>query len=271
MTDYKSYALSAVRSKIAYMNLEEVKALWENSDTENTLRYHLFHSVDACPKFYSNDETGAQMYVWKDGKTLHLVFRGTEETRDIMIDLNIVLSYLYPSSNICVHSGFLKQFKSLENYITNEISENLTSIDALHFSGHSLGASLATVASAYYGSIYKNIVKTKCHTVGSPRVGNKNFCEFFSKNVDEEIRIANMKDPVTLIPISYLYSHVPKSICISDKCHAEFKDHDIPWYSRIINLPSCSRASIDCHSCDMYIERLLKLADLESLFSKGVL
>ena len=265
--EYTSYALSAARAKLAYMNPEEVKRLWATSSNEKTLEYLLFHSVPSQPKFYSNEETNSQMYIWKDGKTLHVVFRGTQEKYDVLVDLDILRSYLFPSSNILVHSGFLSQFKSLESYITSEIIEGLGEIDTLHFSGHSLGAAVATLAAAYYGEIYKAGMKIICHTIGSPRVGNKAFTEFFATNVEEEIRITNVKDPVPLIPMSFLYMHVSNSICINDECFVEYAIKDVPWYWRIIYFPFSINffAPVHCHSCDLYIERLLKLAELRDI------
>lgn len=263
--DYKSYALSAARAKLAYMGPEEVKQLWENSSTENTLNYLLFHNVKEEPNFYTDKETNAQMYIWKDGRTLHVVFRGTQEKYDALVDLDIIRSYLFPSTDILVHSGFLKQFRSLEHYIIIEIVTIYNNIDTIHFSGHSLGAAVATLAAAYYGNMYKPHKKIICHTIGSPRVGNKAFTEFFAKNVDEEIRITNVKDPVPLIPMSFLYMHVSNSICINDECSVEYAIKDIPWYWRIVYFPFSINffAPVHCHSCDLYIERLLKIAELQ--------
>lgn len=267
MTDYKSYALSAARSKAAYMAPEKLDALWAASSTEGTLEYELFHGVPSKPRFYSSNEINAQAYIWKEKNTLHVVFRGTQEGRDMLVDLNVFRSYLYPDSKLLVHSGFLKQFRSLEKYITQEITDNFESIDNLHFTGHSLGAGLATLAAAYYGDLYKNIINIICHTIGSPRVGNVPFTEFFKKNVNEHVRIMNEKDPVPLLPISFLYTHVPDSICINDECVVDYEIKDIPWYWRLVYLPFSIdfRSPVKCHTCDLYITRLLKLANLENI------
>lgn len=265
--DYKSYALSAARAKLAYMNEYEVRKLWHDSDKENTLNHLLFHSVKSAPRFYNNEKTNAQLYVWKDNKTLHVVFRGTQEKYDVLVDLDIVRSYMFPSTDILVHNGFFTQFKSLEANISSEISEHQGTIDTLHFSGHSLGAAVATLAAAYYGERHKDSMNIICHTIGSPRVGNKAFTEFFATNVHEEIRITNVKDPVPLIPMSFLYMHVSNSICINDECSVEYAIKDIPWYWRIIYFPFSINyfAPVHCHSCDLYIERLLNLAELKHI------
>jgi hypothetical protein len=265
--DYKTYALSAARAKLAYMPPDEVKTLWATASTEKTLKHLLFKSVPSQPKFHDNKDTNAQVYTWKENKVLHVVFRGTQEKYDVLVDLDILRSYLFPSSNILVHNGFLKQFKSLEANITSDITDNLDNIDTIHFSGHSLGGALATLGAAYYGEMYKKKFTVLCHTIGSPRVGNKAFTKLFADNVQEEIRITNEKDPVPLIPMSFLYCHVSNSICINDQCSVEYAIEDIPWYWRVIYFPFSInyRAPVHCHSCNLYIERLLKLAGLEDI------
>jgi predicted lipase len=265
--NYKSYALSAARAKLAYMSPDEVKKLWATSTTENTLEHLLFKSVPSQPRFYDNKETNAQVYIWKQDKTLHIVFRGTQEKYDVLVDLNILRSYLFPASDILVHSGFLKQFKSLEEHITAEITDDFDNIDTIHFSGHSLGGALATLAAAYYGEMHKNKIEILCHTIGSPRVGNKAFTKLFADNVKDEVRITNDKDPVPLIPMSFLYRHVSNSICINDQCSVESAIEDIPWYWRIVYFPFSInyKAPVHCHSCNLYIERLLRLAELQDI------
>lgn len=264
--DYKIYALSAARAKLAYMSPNEVKALWTTSSTEKTLKHLVFNSVVSQPRFYDNEKTSAQMYIWNENKVLHVVFRGTQEKYDILVDLNILRSYLFPSSNILVHSGFLKQFKSLEANITSEITNHLDTIDTVHFSGHSLGGALGTLAAAYYGKLYNKKLRVLCHSIGSPRVGNKAFAKLFADNVEEEIRITNEKDPIPFIPMSFLYYHVSNSICINEDCSVKYAIKDTPWYYRIVYFPLSIRykTAVHSHSCNLYIERLLKLSGLEN-------
>ena len=265
---YISYAISASISKLVYMNPASVDELWSKSksqDMSGSIIHRIFNGVDKCPIFHTNDDSDAQAYSWIQGKTLFIGFRGTQNTEDLLIDLDIMQTHLIKSSNILVHNGFRKQFISLELQISKQINENINFIDTLHFTGHSLGGALATLSAAYYGSICKGTgVKIVCHTIGSPRVGNKAFSKWFSENVDDSIRIRNMKDPVSLIPLSFLYTHVENSICINDDCLVITVKKDIPWYWRLLYFPFeiSYRSPVHCHTCDLYIERLLKLANV---------
>ena len=110
------------------------------------------------------------------------------------------------------------------------------------------------------GLHFKPVDKTKkrivCHTIGSPRVGNVNFVEWFHTQVDESMRIANDDDPITLFPISCLYTHVSEAICLTDNCIKEVHS-DTKWYWRLFSFPFYKSSPTD-HSCNMYINRLLR-------------
>ena len=75
------------------------------------------------------------------------------------------------------------------------------------------------------------------------------------------MRIANDDDPITLFPISFLYTHVSECICIDDHCKVKKLTTDTKWYWRLFQLPFeiDYRAPISDHSCDLYIHRLMKL------------
>jgi hypothetical protein len=136
--------------------------------------------------------------------------------------------------------------------------------------GYSLGGAIATIAAAYFGKLlntpdkgeginFKTKDKTKkriiCYTIGSPRVGNTEFVKWFHTQVDESMRIANDDDPITLFPISCLYTHISEGLCLSDKCIKEVHS-DIKWYWRLISFPFY-KASAKDHSCNIYISRLM--------------
>ena len=263
---FREYALSAVRAKLAYLAPDAVKDLWAKSQvSDKNAEYYLFKSVKKPPVFLSNRETNAQAYAWVQSNVLHIVFRGTKETSDVLVDLDLLRSPLYPDSNIFIHDGFLRQFRSLESHIFDIIVANFRHVDVIHFSGHSLGGALATLASAYFGNFYDQKYKIICHSIGSPRVGNLYFAILAKERVHEMIRITAEKDPVPLLPMSFLYSHINESICINDACIVTHLKKDVSWFLRLLYFPfqiSCKKP-VHFHSCDVYIERLLKLAALD--------
>jgi len=89
-------------------------------------------------------------------------------------------------------------------------------IKKIQFNSHSLGAAAATIAVCWYKRMLeeRKDIDFINYTIGSPRVGNKNFIKFFKECVNTNIRVHNKKDPVALFPISFLDNHVDDCICI---------------------------------------------------------
>jgi len=264
--DYRACALSAARSKIAYMSYDDVKSLWRmaSSDPSNIASF-VFMDVTEEPKYYYDSVSSVNAYSWLQHKTLHIAFRGTEGRDDVKIDLNQVRSPLFLGSKILVHSGFLKQFQSIKADLLNEISAHSSEIEAVHFSGHSLGAALATMAAGVFSAVIHSYpgCRVLCHTIGSPRIGNQDFVDWWQDKVDESCRILNFKDPVPLLPVNGFYTHISGGLEINDKCAVKRLTKDVPWYLRLVYLPFeiyyCN--PVANHACDLYISRLLQLAD----------
>lgn len=123
-----------------------------------------------------------------------LVFRGTEQTpKDAFIDANVGRIPL-DESKIDVHDGFLNALDS----VWGEIEEALDLLPydcTIFYTGHSLGAALATLAAA-------RTLPTKplkaVYTFGSPRVGNQKFVD--SLNGIPFYRVVDDQDFVTTLP-----------------------------------------------------------------------
>jgi hypothetical protein len=263
----QEYILSATRASLAYKSQEDLEDIWEHSYLD------IFRGVEVAPRFYSSD--GAQAHSWIQNGVFHLAFRGTEELNDVFADLNLQRTRLFDDdSSILVHAGFLSYFNEIKDDIQAELKIQAKHFHTFQVTGHSLGGAMATIASAYLGKMintpspdiqgegpnFKIVDKTKkrivCHTIGSPRVGNTNFVNWFHTHVDESMRIANDDDPITLFPISCLYTHVSDAICLSDKCIKEVQS-DTKWYWRLFSFPFY-KSSVADHSCNMYIKRLLQ-------------
>ena len=77
------------------------------------------------------------------------------------------------------------------------------------------------------------------------------------------IRVRNKKDPVPLVPISALYTHVDDTICINQDCNVNEKIKDDNWFIRLVKLPFLIyyRSPIYYHHCDVYIDNLLKISN----------
>lgn len=265
--DYRACVLSATRAKIAYLSYDDVKTLWsETVADEKSVIHYVFRDVVDEPLYFSDPVSSVVVYAWIQDRTLHVVFRGTKGAADVKIDIDEVRASLFPGNkDVLVHSGFLEQFRAAQPFILEVFEKNKDLIETVHFSGHSLGGALATLAACYFSPIIRAVAgcKIKCHTFGSPRIGNKAFVAWFDGKVDESYRILNFKDPVPLLPLNGFYSHIFGGLEISDKNTVKNIGHDVPWIMRLLYLPFeiYYRNPIGNHACDLYIKRLLALAD----------
>jgi len=139
---------------------------------------------------------------------LVLAFRGTNGLDDWKINFRAYQRRFNNLGN--VHSGFQRAFLSIKDELLN--------FPAIHdyplfITGHSLGAALATLCTAYLSNI--GINPDTCYTYGSPRVGDDEFAESLSDN--NIYRVINHCDIVTTVPFDFAlikYRHAGKSCFI---------------------------------------------------------
>jgi hypothetical protein len=263
--NYKECALSAYRSKLSYLSPDELLNTWRTASNETQIVNAVFNDVLEEPVHYSNSDTGAFAYSWIQDTHLHFVFRGTSDLDDIKIDIQQKQDFLLPGNKkISVHSGFLQQFRSISDKLLKTITDYKGPLSAVEFSGHSLGGGLATIASGFFSPVIRELHKCRilCITIGSPRVGNVHFAEWWAKLVDESYRIVNSMDPIPLVPVNGYYNHICGGLRLDADGTATRIQRDSPWYRRIFQIPN----SINCcnpiknHFTDVYIARLLRLS-----------
>jgi predicted lipase len=149
---------------------------------------------------------GTQCYVACNDKVVIVAFRGTqirEDYQDILADITTDCSILMVPSGRGgkVHRGFKRALdevweeKNLFAYIRSKDNGRRT----LWFTGHSLGAALATLAADRCENV------RGLYTFGSPRVGDEDFKRGFHINA---YRIVNGGDIVARVPPKGVYRHV---------------------------------------------------------------
>lgn len=146
------------------------------------------------------DRAGVQAFVAEGADSLVLAFRGTEtdDPMDLFTDAQFLQTpWPSPTSSGHVHTGFAKalapgRWARLARLIPNEAKRLL-------FTGHSLGAALATLAASLQPPDY-------LATFGSPLVGDAAFARSL-KGVSHD-RYVNCCDIVTRVPPRELgYAH----------------------------------------------------------------
>ena len=156
-------------------------------------------------------DTQAMLVERTDGAFAVLAFRGTEQTiqdyltdievgrfaiRDLISDLEDEPAVL-SDEKIEIHEGFLKALDSVWGSIEISLRDLKCPV---FFTGHSLGAALATISST-------RIKPRAVYTFGSPRAGNQEFADSLSGI--PIYRVVDDEDIVTTVPPEELgYVHV---------------------------------------------------------------
>ena len=154
---------------------------------------------------------GTQGFFASNADFAILSFRGTEkdDPSDLRSDLEAMLrntkgGFPWDSQDgVLVHEGFARAL----NQVWNPARDLLTAYRAAHprspvfFTGHSLGAALATLAFSRFKDEPAGL-----HTLGCPRTGNAAFCKLISNR--DVVRVVDGNDLVTQVPPDgEFYSH----------------------------------------------------------------
>jgi triacylglycerol lipase len=150
--------------------------------------------------FFNDATTGTQAFLVRSERPPNfaaLVFRGTEQDpRDFVSDITFP-RVPFAGGSGTVHGGFLQALESVWGAISKAISGLELPV---FYSGHSLGAALATLAAARRRPF-------ALYTFGSPRVGDSAFAAALSEV--PVFRIVDGADVVTQVPPEGLgFSHV---------------------------------------------------------------
>jgi len=194
-------------------------------------------------------ETDVQCYARVKGDCLNIAFRGSSSVQDWITNIAVpkkAIPYGNPISEIRVHSGFLKAYKSPA---VREAIHRVMTADVNHvlITGHSLGGALSILCAV---DLEYNFPDKDYEVIlfGAPRVGNRAFQQSYHKRVPNTIRFENGNDMVSKLPSASMgYCHVGKCIHIGKVKNPytySIKDHFIQSY--FVNVLRC----LDDHHLD---------------------
>ena len=152
------------------------------------------------------DRDGTQCYVAWTKSLVVVAFRGTQpsDRMDILRDVNIVLKpWVHGGEE--VHGGF----KDALDVVWDDLAGALEALPgrSVWFTGHSLGAALATLAGDRFGDA------AGIYTFGSPLVGIEAFAAGFNlRHTGRSFRYVNNHDVVTHVPPGLMHVGAEKHI-----------------------------------------------------------
>lgn len=211
------------------------------------------------------DQGGTQGFLAGNDRMLLIAFRGTEpqQLQDILTDINIALTS-GPVGQ--VHTGFARALEQVWADLQDQF-DGLYQGQLVWLTGHSLGAALATLATARLVFHPGDQVRVQgLYTYGSPRVGDDIFAQAFDRTCRGfTFRFRNHNDVVTRVPlpgISHLrYRHVGRLCYFGADGRLRFRmtPWELLWDSlrgRLEDLGKPGTDGMKDHAMDAYLERL---------------
>jgi triacylglycerol lipase len=156
------------------------------------------------------DCKGAEAYLLENKYEIILACRGTEpgEMQDIIHDIKVKL---VPSSSQIgkVHMGFKEALDKIWPNVVEKIKKS-RGVKKVYFTGHSLGAAMATLAAVRTSRLSFFPKVEGLYTFGSPKVGNSKYIRFMNELSIPHVRWVNNIDIVTRVPL-WPYKHHSKA------------------------------------------------------------
>ena len=177
---------------LSYWDPGAAKAIWERAGLQ----------------FEFASAGGTQCHIaWNDSFVI-VAFRGTQP--DELHDLFDIARFKLTEWKFGggeVHAGFLDAHNNIWPTVENTLRRLSPARRTIWFTGHSLGAALATL------SMDRFVASAGLYTIGSPRVGNRRFSGLFNqRHAGRCYRYVNNRDVVTHLPPALspagVYNHV---------------------------------------------------------------
>ena len=205
-------------------------------------------------KAFSDESTETFAFYVEAGGAAFIVFRGTEKNwPNISEDAD-----LFATSEVIgqVHSGFKTATDAVWQEIHGELATRQATTNLpLYVTGHSMGAAVATIATAraLLDSDNGTLDVAALYTFASPRVGNGQFSNDFAQTIAGAgtfyARVVNDCDPVTNVPLRVgpdlipFYEHV--SLGSNENDFVDWLPKGQASLTRSIPFNACPLAGLD--------------------------
>ena len=164
--------------------------------------------LDQAWQFYKSIEgqSGVKLKIWvspNNGNVL-VSFRGTSSAKEMKLDA-MVGSEIFRNAkgeNVgYVYKGFGVGWDDIKSQLEDELkilkhTSYIPDGSVLQFSGHSLGGSLAEIASTYFSDVYPQVMVTET-SIGAPSSGDAHFGDYSRSRPNlQRTRIVAPGDPI---------------------------------------------------------------------------
>lgn len=162
-------------------------AAYNDDAGELSRRFFLSHGWKLDKLGSPSEKINVKMHVMSFDQTKIFFVTGTEDIKDIEIDLRIKPVQFHTDDALKVHGGFRDYadaalsegiLEFLVEYIDNHPAENF------YLTGHSLGGAISILIAARLADAGADMSRIKVITFGAPAVGNKAFADFYSGKIN---------------------------------------------------------------------------------------
>ena len=169
-------------------------------------------------------------------------FTGTEDLKDIAVDMNIALVPLNDADSILVHRGFKDyadaalsggNLEILLDYMQKNPDEKI------YITGHSLGGAIAIMSAVKLADAGADMSRIKVITFGAPSVGNKEFASAYQNKINLT-RIFMKSDPISKTLKIFGYEHFGEAVK-----YKEVEEHRKSFHAMILYLDRAIRNYYD--------------------------
>lgn len=212
-------------------------------------------------RFVDSPSTDVQCSMSVDDGTLYVVFRGSDDNTDWSHNLNMNLVEYPAKSKNKIHAGFLVQWLSVKDEVSNKVSDMIESskrqgkhIAKVVFTGHSAGSPPACLCAKELELGINADVQVI--TFGSPRFSNQAFKKEFD-TAQKCTRVVLDRDLVTRFPIFYRgYTHVGSPLTLRDGHVIQRETTNFEAFQwLLLGIPRLDFGVLD-HLISNYVEKL---------------
>ncbi|KAJ1341267.1 hypothetical protein BSLG_004129 [Batrachochytrium salamandrivorans] len=209
---------------IAYCEVVNVHSVWDcgslcEGEVEGTL---VLSDLGVNPD-YENRAGYGYIAIHSNKRMIVVSLRGTRYLSEWVKNMKfskVDASHIFKSNiegfipeNVQIHNGFLMIYLQVQQMIlrTLKSAAEVYSTYSIHFTGHSLGGALASIAAVdaalVLGEQYAR--RMSIHTYGMPRIGNAQWVELFTKMRFSSVsRVVGFSDQIARLPATAMgYAH----------------------------------------------------------------
>lgn len=224
-----------------------------------------------CSNVGAFDRSGTQALTCTRDGNLFVCYRGTEPRAldDWITDAKFKLVDAGPDERLGagrgkVHAGFVNALRHTRDLL-EQVMVASTDVQRVVFTGHSLGAALATLHCRRWLASQHRKSPVALVTFGSPRVGNQEFCQDLAAALDGQgtaQRWVNNRDIVTRVPPrANGYTHLEPVHFFDER--GELKADSADWFRWLADaidaandLKGAAGRAVADHGIERYVARL---------------